>query len=381
MMMMMTMMTSKIMKNNYITCVSKNYHSQRGIALVLVLWVLMLLTVLAFEFSIMTRTEAKTTLNQRNSTEAYYYARAGIYKAIAELSRPILTQNENDDAAPTNNDILNENAVLETPWLADGRPYRVTLSNGSAEIKIFDEGGKININQANRATLHKLFSNMRHDRGIAGMVDPILDWRDKDNIYNRNGAEDPYYLSLPEPYHAKNSFFDTIDELLWVKGITSNIFYTQNENEGRLRRTGLVDVLTASLDVPSLQTSSSDEDELDEDELDEDEIVQFKVNVNTAPQEVLVSIPGIDTQHARGIIAEREYFTFNSPEEIEPFVRDIDDAIPFISFRPSGVYTVDSYGTIASSPIQHHIRAIISITPKEHTILQWNDSVHTMAKE
>ena len=336
-------------------------------ALVLVLWILMLLTVLAFEFSMMTRTEAKVTLNQRESTEAYYLARAGIYKAIAELSRPVMSEPDDEDE---------DNAdPLEAPWMADGRPYQVTLGNGTAEVRIFDEGGKININAANGATLRELFSTLRLDRGISGMVDPILDWRDPDNIYHRNGAEDIYYLSLPQPYHAKNGPFDTMDELLWVKGMTADIFYGRDPEPGRLGRTGLVDVLTASLDAKPVKAGSSDDDE------EEDELLQFKVNVNTAPPEVLMSVPGIAESHARLIVAEREFFTFRDTEELDPYVGDIDDASPFLSFEPSGTYTIDSRGTVASSPIYHHIRAIVSITTKDHRILQWNDSVYTHYEE
>jgi len=202
------------------------------------------------------------------------------------------------------------------------------------------------------------------------MVDPILDWRDPDSIYHRNGAEDIYYLSLPEPYHAKNGPFDTMDELLWVKGMTADIFYGRQPEPGRRGRTGLVDVLTASLGARFAKAGSPDDDE-------EEELMQFKVNVNTAPLEVLMSVPGIDRSHARLIVAEREFFTFRTTEELDPFVGDIDDASPFISFQPSGTYTIDARGKIAVSPIYHHIRAIVSITTKEHRILQWNDNVYT----
>ena len=340
---------------------------QEGMALVLVLWILMLLTVLAFEFSLMTRTEAKVTLNQRESTEAYYLARAGIYKAIAELSRPVVAEpdDEEEDADP-----------LEARWMTDGRPYQVPLGNGVAEVRIFDEGGKININAANGSTLRELFTTLRLDRGTSGMVDPILDWRDPDSNYHRNGAEDTYYLSRPEPYHAKNGPFDTMDELLWVKGMTADIFYGRQAEPGRRGRTGLVDVLTASLDAKPVRAASSDDDEEDE----EEELIQFKVNVNTAPTEVLMSIPGITESYARLIVTEREFFTFRNTEELYPYVGDIDDASPFLSFEPSGTYTIDARGTIASSPIYHHIRAIVSVTAKEHRILQWNDNVYTYSQ-
>ena len=52
-----------------------------------------------------------------------------------------------------------------------------------------------------------------------------MDWRDPDKLHRLNGAEDDYYLSLRVPYKAKNGNFETIDELLLVKGMTPEILY------------------------------------------------------------------------------------------------------------------------------------------------------------
>ena len=57
------------------------------------------------------------------------------------------------------------------------------------------------------------------------IVDSIQDWRDPDNLHRFNGAEDDYYLSLPTPYRAKNADFESLDELLLVKGMTPEILY------------------------------------------------------------------------------------------------------------------------------------------------------------
>ena len=40
------------------------------------------------------------------------------------------------------------------------------------------------------------------DRDI--IVDSILDWRDADDLYRLNGAENEYYESLTYPYGTKN---------------------------------------------------------------------------------------------------------------------------------------------------------------------------------
>jgi general secretion pathway protein K len=57
------------------------------------------------------------------------------------------------------------------------------------------------------------------------IVDSILDWRDADDFYRIHGAENDYYQSLKEPYRCKNGNFDSIEELLLVRGITPALFY------------------------------------------------------------------------------------------------------------------------------------------------------------
>jgi general secretion pathway protein K len=57
------------------------------------------------------------------------------------------------------------------------------------------------------------------------IVDSILDWRDNDDLRRLHGAEDEYYQSLPDPYRAKNDDFESVEELLLVKGITPEIFH------------------------------------------------------------------------------------------------------------------------------------------------------------
>ena len=44
------------------------------------------------------------------------------------------------------------------------------------------------------------------------------------------GAESEYYQTLLEPYVAKNSLFDTLDELLIVKDVTLSVLYGEDTN-------------------------------------------------------------------------------------------------------------------------------------------------------
>ena len=64
---------------------------------------------------------------------------------------------------------------------------------------------------------------------LPGMTYPaassIMDWLDADDNVERDGAENEYYLSLPEPYYCKNANFETVEELLMVREVYRDMLY------------------------------------------------------------------------------------------------------------------------------------------------------------
>lgn len=60
--------------------------SEPGIALMMVLWVMLLLSLLALEFAHSMRMETEVTKNFRDEVLAYYLARGGIELARYELA-------------------------------------------------------------------------------------------------------------------------------------------------------------------------------------------------------------------------------------------------------------------------------------------------------
>jgi DNA uptake protein ComE-like DNA-binding protein len=62
------------------------------------------------------------------------------------------------------------------------------------------------------------------------VANAIIDWRDTDTNPQPGGAENEYYLGLPEPYAAKNDLFETVEELLMVRGITRDMLYGNGTN-------------------------------------------------------------------------------------------------------------------------------------------------------
>ncbi|HWP40862.1 MAG TPA: helix-hairpin-helix domain-containing protein, partial [Tepidisphaeraceae bacterium] len=84
---------------------------------------------------------------------------------------------------------------------------------------LVDENSKLDINAASVDMLMQL-PGMTEDVAAA-----IVDWRDENGNVTSAGAESEYYLSLPQPYVAKNENFETVEELLLVRGVTMELLY------------------------------------------------------------------------------------------------------------------------------------------------------------
>jgi len=292
--------------------------AEKGIALLMVLWVLTILMVLVLSFSFMTRTDTYATLSFMEGTERKLLAEAGIERGILEL----FYRNANKDQAVT----LEGHEV----WRIDGRSYKDQMGGGEYSVRIVDESGKININtlsDTNSDILRNLLKNLGVPEEEANtIVDSILDWKDADDLHHLNGAEDEYYMSLPTPYKAKNANFDTLEELLLVKGITAEILYGNNEKKG------IIDLLTIYSK-------------------------KGQINVNAAPREVLMAIPGITPEIADSIISFREHDEIKTAGD----VGIPTESSRYVTVGDSYIYAIDSTGIKGNSKTGFDVRATVII--------------------
>lgn len=189
-----------------------DYRNDKGIALLMVLWVIVLLSVISLNFINSTRWNSLSTHNLREETSSYYLALSGYQEAL----RYILS--DKDPAI--------DYADSENNFWVDSENQPVTGKNikpdGEIEIRIYDEDAKININFASPERLRKLFeyAGIAQDE-MNTLIDSVLDWRDPDREHHLSGAEDEYYESLAEPYKTKNAFFNVPEELVLIKGMNT----------------------------------------------------------------------------------------------------------------------------------------------------------------
>ncbi|MBI5638902.1 MAG: general secretion pathway protein GspK [Nitrospirae bacterium] len=228
---------------NSFTSKFKIHNSQDGIALMMVLWILVLLSIIALNYLNASRWNTTSTRNLKEETISYYMAMSGYQEAV--------------------NYILSDKDTVFDFYDGDGN-FRVdresqpitgkrAVGRGEVDIRITDEGSLININHASRERLRRLFAYIGvPDETLDELVDSVLDWKDPDKEHHLSGAEDDYYEDLEEPYKAKNAFFDLPEELALVKGMTKDYLYGAGELKPLL---GLITTFgSGSLNINTVST-------------------------------------------------------------------------------------------------------------------------------
>lgn len=194
--------------------------AERGVALMMTLWVLVLLSIVALNFLASMRWGSAGVRNFKEDAAARYLALSGFQEALNYLA------SDKDLAIDYLDSEGNFRIDSETPPVT-GR--RVT-GDGEIEILISDENARININHANTERLSRLFSYCGISQNdMTEIIDSLLDWKDLDGDHRLSGAEDEYYEALPGPYKAKNGLLDVPGELALVKGMKPEYLYGGGE--------------------------------------------------------------------------------------------------------------------------------------------------------
>lgn len=293
---------------------------QDGIALLMVLWVLTILMVIVLSFSFMTRTETQSTVSFKEGIERKFLAESGIERGIMEIF--YRTMNKNQALVLEGTEI----------WNIDGTPYSAQLGDGYYTVRVVDESGKLDINRVSDILLKNLLMNSGIEEQDADIiVDSILDWRDQDDLHRLHGAEDDYYLSLSNPYEAKDNKFDTLEELLLVRGMTAEILYGTSE------RKGIINFLTVHSNTN-------------------------KININAAPKEVLMAIPGMSSEFADSIIEIRSTKEVMNLQELGITGENYSIVMPYVATTGSNAYTIEAVGSREKEEGGYAIRATVVIT-------------------
>lgn len=220
----------------------------RGIALVIVLWVVVLLTVIVSSFVFQARGQTRLTGNLEAGARAEALADAGVYRGIYEQFK-----------SPTD----------RQRWWPDGRVHDIGFGEARLQISIMDETAYIDLNAAREPLLLGLLTSAGVEVGQAqALVDAMIDWRDADDLSRPSGAERDAYAALGKVGPA-NVNFRTVEELKAVLGMTPELF-------GRIKG-----ALTVYSNAPG-------------------------INAIVAPRQVLMALPGAEAGQVDAFIAARQ---------------------------------------------------------------------------
>jgi general secretion pathway protein K len=207
--------------------------NERGFALILTILVISLIVALTLQFNRTMRSDLYSAANLKDGVRLTSIARSGFAFSLAVLLK---------DASENDFDTLNE-AWADAESLSSG--LTSLFDDGNLHVRVIDHSGRININQlidqngefnpAQENILTRFLNSKQFGldpEDVSNIIDAIKDWIDPDDEVTRFGAENSYYMTMEKPYSCKNGKLDFPEELLFVRGITRELFYGTKDNPG-----------------------------------------------------------------------------------------------------------------------------------------------------
>lgn len=256
--------------------------SSRGVILVIVLWAVAMMTVMVAALSAGVRKDSGLAEIETDRLKSQMLVEGAVEVAAAKLLA-------GQDAARS---------------LADGRPYRVDMGAGIVETRVRDAGGLIDINRADAELLTGFFGAIAgSDKAAEALARQIVDWRDKQSGATVTDAptETPEESDINAEPKPKPAAFITTSQLYRLAGADRS----------------LIDRA-----LPFLSLFSRD----------------GRINLATAPDEVLAGVPGIAPADIKMLTKARAAADWDGIE-----VKEIADRLKaFVSLDDSGVFIVDA---------------------------------------
>lgn len=290
---------------------------RRGVALMLVLWVVIVLSAIAIGVAAMARMQTRSVEGLRVRAVARYVAESGVVATTARLRGRLR------DARPAEGREL-VFASLEEEIARWGERQ---LGAARYQVAIADLNARIDLNNSDEDILLTLFEQFVSADKAAELVDALEDWKDEDDDPRPEGAEAADYARAGSPFTPPNAPLLRLDELTRIDGFSDSI---------------------ARALAPYVTVWGSG-----------------LVNANTAPQQVLLALPELGPAGAEAILAARR-----RGQPVTSVVATLQDlrrrgvtgfvrGVRLITL-PERVLVV-SRGWVEGSPLTHEVQAVIEI--------------------
>lgn len=215
--------------------------NQSGIILLVVLWMMVILSLLAVGLGRRTSIDLSLAKYSIGKLKANYLAWAGVMRAAQEIKKDtedpetgwfdtLYQCGVKIDGGKTPEDMFRH--IEEGGGYFDiGYPMQSAGNvGGQTYFGMQAEEGRINLNGITLqdfSVLSSLLVLLGYNEDTAVTVAAsVADWHDADMAVTNApfGAEEAYYKELNSPYPCKNARFESVEELLLVRGMTPEMF-------------------------------------------------------------------------------------------------------------------------------------------------------------
>lgn len=250
----------------------------RGSALMIVLVVVMIVSLGAYTFSELMFTHNETATLSSQNIQAKWLVDAGIDVARIHLLQP------HEQRMSAGGDFDNPTVFQAVNVITDPDPkmtgnFTLIAPNLDSDgytagfrFGLEDESSRLNLNALTLADKYATDGGREMLMALPGMTvdiaDAIMDWIDDDDETREFGAEFDYYQSLGSPYEPNNGPFNTVEELLLVRGVMPELLFgadinrngtiDSHEEPARQRVQELVSMANTSTGDEVLNTGSLD---------------------------------------------------------------------------------------------------------------------------
>lgn len=200
---------------------SSSKRAERGGALLAVLWLSAALAAIAFSVASTVRGETERASTLSDGLETHYLAAGAVERAL------LWCQFGNRTAAPAAEG-AKPSFHLDTPRMIFPFP------TGEAVVDVIPETSKLDVNRASGQQLAALLLAIGADPVQAQQIAvAILQWRSPGS-----SPLDAEYLSLGPTFRPRHASVQDVEELIYVKGMTPELFHGNysRDNSGRMVR-------------------------------------------------------------------------------------------------------------------------------------------------
>ena len=331
-------------------------YQRQGFILIFAIWVLGFLTILAVGIAagIRQKIVVLEKLDQRDRL-------IHLLEGAVQYSAVYVSDQLNKSAGFYNVNVKmnlhnNGNDFGQFNLAEDNASINYTLVDQGEYFGVIDEERKINLNTTNESILTRLIERVLNLRPevAATVARDLLDWRQFGESQAKGFFSDEYYSNLNYPYPKKDSNYETLDELLLVKGMNEEIYgklinYVTIYGDGKINiNTASAEVLYAlgldDLVVEKILEVRQGKDKLDATEDDHIFLKTFDVatEINTAIKLLPAEARSIDALNQKSLLTTVSYY-----------------------------FTVSARAQLAHSSFVKSVRAIIS--SRENRIVYWQE--------